>query len=273
MTVFPTLLKKHAHEARWSLGIAASAFGGLGVLTVWLTLRAERVIAAGDFGPQVHGLGRFRFLGGPEMDFSTLAMEVCFWNHPFIVLTVFGWAIARGSLAIGGEIERGTLDLVLSRPVSRTSYLTSHIIFTLLGFMTMAAALIAGCLIGGRIYAVKSPPTVLALTRPAVMVVALGMSIYGYTLPFSAVDVVRWRSGVCALGLTLVGLIAMTIAPQFEGYDWLEKLTVFRAYTPVTVAMKPEHLSYNAAVLTGVCVAGCLIAYAGFLTRDLPANS
>ena len=39
----------------------------------------------------------------------------------------------------------------------------------------------------------KDPPSILTLLRPAAMVVTLGMAVYGYTLPFSALDAVRWR--------------------------------------------------------------------------------
>ena len=35
-----------------------------------------------------------RALGGKNMDYSTLALEICWWNHPVIVLTVLGWAIS-----------------------------------------------------------------------------------------------------------------------------------------------------------------------------------
>ena len=99
------------------------------------------------------------------------------------------------------------------------------------------------------------------------------MAVYGYTLPFSALDVVRWRPGLVAAALTLGGLIAMSVAPQFEGYDWLEKLSVFRAYAPVTVAMKGEPLAYNATVLCVVFAAGVVLALAIFWKRDLPTNS
>ena len=105
------------------------------------------------------------------------------------------------------------------------------------------------------------------------MVVTLGMAIYGYTLPFSTLDVVRWRPGVIAAAMTLGGLIAMSVAPQFDGYDWLEKLSVFNAYAPVTVALKGDPLTYNALVLCGVFAAGVVLALGIFARRDLPTNS
>ncbi len=274
MSVFAALVRKHLVETRWALGLSASSFFGLSVLTIWLTLRAERLIASAAIGQMPRRLGIFRALGGSAMDYSTLAMEVAFWNHPLIILTVLGWAISRGSAAVAGEIERGTLDLVLSRPVSRAEYLASHVAVAVLGLVALAAALILGNLVGSLFFAVKAPPGVAALLAPATMVVALGLAAFGYTLPFSAIDIVRWRPGLIASALTLGGLIAMTVAPQFEDYEWLlEKLSIFRAYTPVTVAMKGEPLLYNTTVLVGIFAAGLAVAFLAFSRRDLPANS
>src|SRR5262249_26782511 len=154
-----------------------------------------------------------RVLGaGASGEFTTTGLEVCWWNHPVIVLTVLSWAVARGAAAVAGEIERGTIDVTLSRPVSRTAYLTSQGVFAALGLCALAGCLVAGTLIGGLVYPLKSPPGVVTLLRPAAMLVSLGLSVYGYTLPFSAVDVVRWRPTLAAATITLAGLISMSVA-------------------------------------------------------------
>jgi ABC-2 type transport system permease protein len=275
MKAFLALLRRHLGESKWVLGTAALAFFGLSVLTVWITLRFEALIDRGELGPNVARRGRVLVaLGGPAMDYSTTALEICWWNHPLIVLTVLGWAITRGASAGAGEIERGTLDLTLSRPVSRTVYLTSHVAFTILGLLILVLFLWLGNVVGSLIYPVKSPPSFLTMARPMTMLVTLGMAVFGYTIPFSSFDVVRWRAILVASALTLGGLISMSIASQFEGYEWLlEKLSVFRAYAPVTVAMKGEPLAFNAGVLTAIFALGVAASFAVFLRRDLPSNS
>jgi ABC-2 type transport system permease protein len=273
MMAIRALLRKQAVDSRWLLGISVLAFFALAILTVWLTWRFERLIERGELGPAIRRFGFLRALGGKNMDYSTTALEICWWNHPVIVLTVLGWAISRGSAAVAGEIERGTLDLTLSRPVPRSAYLLSQVVFTVFGLFVLAAALIVGLQVGMQFYALKDPPSILTLLRPAAMVVTLGIAVYGYTLPFSTLDVVRWRPGVIAAALTLGGLIAMSVAPQFDGYDWLEKLSVFDAYAPVTVALKGDPFTFNASVLCGVFAAGVVLALAIFAQRDLPTNS
>ena len=63
----------------------------------------------------------------------SVSIMVAFWNSPFILLTIAIWGIARGSIAVGAEVERGTLDLILSWPISRSAYLLSHVLVGLFG--------------------------------------------------------------------------------------------------------------------------------------------
>lgn len=270
MNVLPTLLIRHLIESRWMLGISSSSFLGLGVLIAWMASRIEGRLATGE----VRRLGPLRVLGGPEMDFSTTALEVCWWNHPVVVLIVLSWVISRGAAAVAGEIERGTVDVTLSRPVSRSAYLASQVVFAALGLVAIVLALVAGMMLGAWLYPLKAPPTFVTLLRPVAMVVALGLSVYGYTLPFSALDVVRWRPTLAGASITLAGLIAMSVASQFEDYEKvLKRLSVFQAYAPVTVALKGDPLAYNSSILLGVFAAGLAASFWAFCRRDIPSNS
>jgi ABC-2 type transport system permease protein len=266
-------MRKHLIESRWVIGVSGAAFFGLAVLTTWMAMRFERLIELGELGKDVRRYGFLRALGGPEMDYSTTALLVCWWNHPVIVMTVLAWAVGRGSTSVAGEIERGTIDVTLSRPVSRAMYLASQVLYVFTGLLVLVAALIAGDLVGSLIWTLKNPPSLLTLCRPGLMVVSLGLSVFGYTLPFSAADVVRWRATLAASVITLAGLIGMSVAPLYEGYWWLDDFSVFRLYAPVTVALKGEPLATNFSVLVAVFGVGVAFAYAIFLRRDLPSNS
>ena len=114
MSQFAALLRKHWIESRWLLGFACAAFCSFGVLISWLAKSYEKILESGDMQLIGSWGGPFRRLGGANMDGSTTALEIAFWNHPFIVLTVLSWAISRGSMAVAGEIERGTIDVNLA---------------------------------------------------------------------------------------------------------------------------------------------------------------
>ena len=273
MSQFIALLRKNLIESRWLLGLSCAAFCAFGVLISWLAKGYERIVDSGDLQQIGRRGGPFRGLGGSNMDGSTLALEVAFWNHPLIVLTVLCWAISRGAASVAGEIERGTIDVTLSRPISRSTFLLSQIAHTALGFVFLIFCLILGILAGNAWWLPLTPPNGLALLKPGAMVLSLGLAVFGYTLPLSALDVVRWRPTALAAAVTLLGLIGMSIAPMFKEQDWIGKISVFYFYAPVTVAIKTDPLAFNGSVLLGVFLIGSLLALYLFSRRDLPSNS
>lgn len=272
MNVIGTLIRKHWLESRWLGGLSVLAIFSFALLGTYQAQQVERMLGSGDMSKAPRRLGLVKALGGEAMDFSTTALEVCWWNHPVVIILILSWAVSRGSAAVAGEIERGTIDIILSRSVSRFEYLASQVAFALMGLVGLAFGLIAGCLVGSLFFTLKAPPTLLTLLKPATMVVTLGMAVYGYTLPFSTIDVVRWRPALAGSAITLGGLIAWSVAPFYE-LTWLRKVSVFEAYAPVTVALKGEPLAYNATVLSLVFVAGLVVSFWSFSERDLPSGS
>ena len=273
MNVLFTLLRKHLGESRWLIGLSCAALFGISILTVWLASFVEQSFPTGGVPTNPE---RFRFLsalGGQQMDNSTAAIEVCWWNHPFIVLIILGWVFARGSGVVSGEIERGTIDLTLSRPISRSIYLTSQILFSILGLILLATALILGNLVATPFFKLISPPGLLTLLKPAANLVAMGMAVFGYTMPFSTIDVVRWRAALIAVAITLLGIVGLTLSPIFPDYKWLERISIFQFYAPVAVVIKGEPLLYNSTILLLVFGVGAGLSYWSFSRRDLPSNS
>lgn len=271
MSGFLALCRKNLTESRWMLGLMTAALFALSWLTVFITaLTEERFRQARR---SLRGNLAFRGMGGAMGDLTSVAIEVAWWNHPFILVNVLVWAIARGSLAVAGELERGTLDLILARPVARSSYILAHALTALGGLALMAGALVGGNLLGGRFHAVETPPTALALGRAALNLTTLGLAIYGLTLAVSAVDRVRWRPNLVASVFTLASFILLVLAnvPVLEAWKWLERFSIFHAFDPVAAAVHGRDLARNAGVLAGLGLGGVLAALAAFAYRDLPS--
>jgi len=287
MSAFWAIARKTLAESRWLLGLTAAALFGLAWLFLWLTARDEarrreppaNLIAAA-MGRTNRGFVRVaQAIGGPSVtESSSGSLAVAFWRHPLMLLILCAWPIARGSGAVAAEVERGSLDLILSRPVSRTTYLAAHAAAALVGMAVLAASLVAGLLLSARWHPVETPPAALAMARPALNVVALGMAIFGYTLLASAVDLVRWRPTLIGSGLTIGGFVLLVMAqifaqfPSLEHLKTIDRLSIFRAYDPAEALVAARSLPFNAAVLGAVALAGIVPAWLVFVRRDLPAN-
>src|SRR4051794_2784786 len=123
MRSFWALIRKQVDESRWTLGVSAAALFGLGWLSVYITSLNEaelvRLLGSDEGGSRIQWM---RNLGVMD-DLTSASIMMAFWSHPFFMMLVSIWAIVRGTGAVAGEVERGTMDLILSRPVSRTVYL------------------------------------------------------------------------------------------------------------------------------------------------------
>lgn len=274
MTAISMMLRRQLGESRWFLGIASSSLFGLGWLSAFIAARIERRYRE-LVGDEADRFQQFtRGMGGQAMDFSSLAFHVMFWNHLFVLLLISVWAIARGS-AVAGEIERGTLDMTLSRPVSRFEYFAIQIAGALFGLIVLASSLVIGNRLGGIYNPVSDPPSALALIKPAINLALVGAAVYGYSLLCASWDVVRWRPILFTSVVTLAGYVAGIIStiPTLSDWEWIGRFSVFKAFDPVEVAVTGATFLRNSAGLGAVGAAGMALAFVVFQRRDLPANS
>ena len=275
MTAAGMMLRRQLGESRWFLGLASASLFGLGWLSAFMAARVERRFHQVT-GDEAQRFQQFtRGMGGAAMDYSSLSFHVMFWNHPFVLLIVCVWAISRGGAAIAGEIERGTLDVTLSRPVSRLGYFASQVSVGLFGFLVLATALVVGNRVGGLYNHVSDPPALLSLIRPAANLAMLGIAVYGYALLFASWDVVRWRPTLITSTLTVAGFAGGIVStlPTLSNWEWIGRFSVFKAFDPVEVAVAGNTFLQHSLGLGCVGLVGIVLAFIVFRRRDLPANS
>ncbi|RUL86205.1 ABC transporter permease [Tautonia sociabilis] len=311
MTVL-TIARRQLGETRWSLLFSAAAFFGLALLWNWgiseYQFREEtpeesppaapsaevndgdaspteeptddasrRRRRRGRPGPQVYvafGVPGDRVLGLPPDQTPTLLMQVAMANHPLVFLVVLGWGIGRASAAVAGEIERGTLDLTLSRPVRRSTYMLAQLLAAVVVFGVLGLSIAAGHLVSDQFFRLNEPPSPADYLPMVASLAALGLAVFGYTLPISASDLSRARAGIIGLGITLAGIAALIFARQYEDYEWTADLSVFQYYAPVGITLEGSSEQYtDLSILLGIFAAGGLLALLAFSRRDLPSNS
>ncbi len=276
MMVFFGLLGKLLRESRATLLVNVGSMFLLGWLNTYFTARIFHRVRR-EFGEG--GGGRMlRRMGGEDMDFSTATLEVSFWMHPFVWMPVVAWAIGRASLAVAGELERGTLDMVLSRPISRSSYLLAQVVAALVGLVLIVGFLVAGNQVALFYNRVEEPPGVRALFWPAVNLMMLGVAVLGLTLGASAVDRVRWRAILFGSFVTVAGYVAWFLSTQevMEGSPWkwwMERVALFTLFNPVDAVGAGKYLEFNLGMLAGIAGVGLAVAFVVFPYRDLPAGS
>jgi ABC-2 type transport system permease protein len=277
MTGFLALLKKLLNESKVMLAMISLALFGLS----WISVYRAFIVLGQLNGDNEQRAFRTRAgltqAGGPSMDFSAGVIEALNLYWFFLMIPIFliiAWAVSRGSAAIAGEQERGSMDLILSRPVSRTAFFNAHLVLTLLGFGLFLFAILGGNFVGTLFNELEGPPRLWALARPALNLVAVGMAVFGYSVLFSSMDLVRWRPMLAASTITLAQFIIFAIAnqPDWDEWRWLNKTTVFGAFYPIEAAARGALLAKHFGILFAVFAVGTLLGFIVFQRRDLPAG-
>ena len=88
-------------------------------------------------------IGGDRLTIGQGLDSLTIG-----YVHPLLLTILSVWAIGRASGAIAGEIDRGTMELLLAQPLARWRVLLAHLLVDLLTIPALCLALRAGNALG-----------------------------------------------------------------------------------------------------------------------------
>jgi len=256
------LWRRAAHDAQWLLAACTAITFGFCWLFVWLISRLQT--------------GRLReilklipdefetFLRVPADFLTSYAGRIAVaYDDPVVYMTVAVWAIARASDAVSGPLGRGTMELVLSQPVSRTQVLLSNAAITVVGIVVISASAWLGTAAGVATVQVEKEPERIRVplfniefgnpfqgqkepeyepmslhTRAhyylpaAASLAAMGVFLAGVTTLLSATDRYRWRTIAIIAGFFVVQMIIKVAAVAVPALGWLAYFTFFGAYEP-----------------------------------------
>src|SRR5262249_10063460 len=88
-------------------------------------------------------------IGGDRLSFdSAMDMLSIGYVHPLIQITFCIWAVGRAAGAIAGELDRGTMELLLAQPLPRWRVVLAHFCVDVITIPLICLSLWAGNCIG-----------------------------------------------------------------------------------------------------------------------------
>lgn len=190
------------------------------------------------------------------------------YDEPVVIFCVVVWSIARGSDVVSGELGRGTLEMVLAQPISRTRLLLTHAVVSTIGLCLLVVLGWLGMWIGVQLTTVEEtvpPPTIrvpllnvivpLAVGEPQTIEVAMrdridcsdfiGSSLNLFALAFfllalstlmSSWDRYRWRTVGVVITIYVLQLVMFGLGKAADQLQWLTYLSYFALYRPQQIA-------------------------------------
>lgn len=268
MRLLLVLLRKVVYEQRWTLFLCLLMVGIFTTLGTYLytTFGDTSMAAMSRISPQlVTGLfgGLFGGLSPLEAWLMTL------FAHP-LVLTLFSVVvIAISSRSLAGEIDRGTIDLLLSCPVPRWQPVIAAGLMLLLALAAMTAVVWWAMGLGMALGGIEPPASLAAFRWVAVNLLALFCAAGGVGLLFSAATSEQGRAMGRTLGFVVVSFFINLIAEMWQRVKRLDVVSIFHYYQAQPIVTSGEPAWRNLGVLFGVALLGLLAAIVVFRRRDI----
>lgn len=257
------LLKKYINESL----LLWSACAAMLVLFCWVRVWIVCQFELQRFEVFLEQLKPFeKFSPVPLSQLLTYAGSVAMtFDEPVLILCVLVWSIARGSDVVSGEINRGTLELLLSLPIGRVRLMSLHAAVCIAGLLGLCASVWLGLFLGIQTNSVKetvtpkvelslpympikiplqvgSSKTVLVPLRdrvnaelflpPVLNLFGFGFVVLGFSVMCSALDRFRWRTIGIVVSTYVIQLLLFLLSKSSASTGFCAALTFFSCYQP-----------------------------------------
>lgn len=257
---------------RGRLAIVALALGIWGALPpIIFDAFGEELGAIMDSGLIPEQFMQFTEFGGGDL-FSLAGSVALGVIHPIAVGLGLVFAVGFAGAAVAGERQRGTLEVLLSRPISRRIVYGTAAVAAAVFVGVASAGLVVGALVGS------------ALTQRVVELVPANLPILwlNIALLFWAIAAVALAASVsfdratpaigAALAFVLVSYFLDVLGDLWPDAAFLQPYSVFH-YLDARGALSGLPDPANFVVLVGVIAAAVAYALVVFPRRDLAAPS
>ncbi|MDP6676736.1 MAG: ABC transporter permease subunit [Pirellulales bacterium] len=194
---------------------------------------------------------------------------------PVVVLTATVWGVTRGSDAVSGQLERGTLEMILAQPVRRRALYSTQAFATICGGFCLCVVLYASVFTAIQFGPWSGKVNPLHFLPAAFNVFGLMVCMSGLATCVSSWDSYRWRTIGILCAFYVTSLLTKLIGRLSETLNWVGYFSVFNAYEPQRLVGGDVSdwkllLQYN-GILLGIGITGYVIGGYIFSRRDLPA--
>lgn len=271
------LINKCLGDAKWLwlvCGLGAFAYAWL---FVWFVSRLEMTAFAGVIEQLWDKIGKFSPV--PLEQLLTYSGRIArAFSEPIIVLCLSVWAVSRGSDVVSGELGRGTMEMLLSQPITRLQLIVTQGTVTVLGAALLAVGVWCGVASGIATTQIKEKvqpqitvpglgfrvPNPLApaeevrvpmrektraehFTTAAVNLFCLTTCLAGIATWLSSWDRYRWRTIGIMVAFYVIQTTLRTASLAIEELAWMQYLSLFTAFEPevcVSLAVNQPELSW-----------------------------
>lgn len=267
-----------------SCGVALFAFA-------WVRVWVVSLLDMGQFQTILEQFRDFEKFAPISFDalFTYVGRVGMTYDEPIVILCTVIWCVARGSDVVSGELGRGTMEMILSQPITRKTLLLSHAAVSVSGLALLCLCVWAG--IGAGIYATSVEESIerpsfripiinvevpLTTESPATQTIQLrdrvdvriyanstfqlfsfGFFLLGLATLLSSIDRYRWRTVGMVVAIYVAQMVMFGLGKAAPSLQWLLSMSFFSCYKPqkMTAMVASDGLSapWSLTMVPGEC--------------------
>ncbi|MHC4517045.1 MAG: ABC transporter permease subunit [Planctomycetota bacterium] len=208
-------------------------------------------------------------LGGQMLQVgNTPGLLAIGYQHPFILFLLLLFAIGVPTGMLAGEVQRGTMELILSRPVTKTQVYFCAGLLTVAGMFGLVLMMFLGTVAGVNIYEFKDPVPLDLFFRIAINGGLLASAVGGVALLAAAYFRARHMAVAVTAGFLVGNYFISVLSQLWPRMAFLFRFTMFNYVSGPKLwrGWPLDDMGVLAAVLLVSAVAGGII----WQRRDLP---
>lgn len=262
------IIKRLFKDRRISLMIYCVS--GIGFLEMYVAIYPSIASQADRFNElfQSYPEGFLKAFGIEQLNLSTLENYLAMEHFSLIwqlMLLIFMISIAGGALA--SEIEKGTIELLLSRSISRLKLYFSRYLYGFLALVIFAVTTIFTIIPLAELHGIKYDAG--RYVTVAILGLLLGLAVYSVSLMISAMSNEKGRVSMI-MGASLVLMYVLNlVAALKESLSDLKYLSFFHYFDAQAALTKGELNLTSVWVFAAIIVVSTVIGAVVWKTRDV----
>lgn len=192
------------------------------------------------------------------------------FTHPlYLILTAAG-VVGFGCRTLAGEMELGTIQLSLSRPIARPRVFASRVLGVILIAIVLSVTGALGLLLGLLFAQPQGEFVYSHLVPTAAISGALLWAIGGLTLLGSSAASTNGRALAWAIAVLIVSYFVDYFASIWRPLETIQFLSIYHYFDPASTLVLGQMPWRDIGILLAVGGAGALAGQVIFNRRDLP---
>jgi len=210
------------------------------------------------------------FIGGDALQYGNIAGLIAIgYQEPFVLLLYMLFAVGVPTALLAGEVQRGTMELILSRQTTKTQVYICAGLITVVGMYALVVVMFLGTVVSTNLYDFDQEVPLYCFFKLAVNGGILASAVGGIALLAAAC----FRRGM-AVSLTVAYLVVnyfiMIITQWWPRMKWLDPVTIFNYVDGAKIFTEPKWPVGDMSILISLLIVSTLAGGVIWHRRDLP---